>query len=145
MNSGVPLSTGDPGGIPPTAWLCGRQARADEARPGLPPPQRSGDAQVPVGAGQRRPVHERRLDIGEALFVVAGQVQAQVIVVDRGQLEVRQAPCALGSDSGAQDALEVRGPQPAVNSSPSGLHGNARSSVRSEASSRRAPAGEGVA
>ena len=62
-----------------------------------------------VGASQRRSVHEPGFDVGEAPFVVARQVQAEVVVVDRGQLELRQTlrPRDRGLDP--QRSLEIPG------------------------------------
>ena len=62
---------------------------------------------------------QRRLYLREALFVVAGEVQAEVVVVDRRQLEVGQPLGLRDRRGGPQSALEVPG-------SPSGGEQQAR-------------------
>ena len=68
----------------------GGQPGSGEPGPGLPPAQRAGDVKLPacLRGGERRAPGERGLDRREPRLVIGGEVQAQVVVVDHGLLEV---------------------------------------------------------
>ena len=67
---------------------AGRQPGADEPGPRLPQAQHGRDVERPRrSVGQRRAAGERGLDRGESCLVVGGEVQAQVVVVERRLLE----------------------------------------------------------
>ena len=95
-----------------------------------------------LNTGQLRAVDQRGLDVAQAALVVAGKVQAQVIVIDRWKLEVRERTGRR--DRGPHpDQLEVRRPPPdgeeqAVRSPREGVL-----ELRNGASSRRAYSGVG--
>ncbi len=109
MNSGAPAGTGRPGGIPPTSWCAaGSPAPTNPVRVSR---QRSmlGELERSVRSGELLAVQQRRLDRGESLLVVTREVQAQVVVVDRRQLEVRKAPGLRDRRRGPQKPLEIAG------------------------------------
>ena len=91
MNSGAVFATGLPGRDPADVLTLRREPGAGESGSCLLPTQRARD--VECGRPRRateRDVEERGLDRREAALVVTREVEAQVVVVDRGRLEVRQ-------------------------------------------------------
>ena len=52
-------------------------------------------------------MNQRRLDLGQGALVVAGQVQAQVVVIDRGQLNVGERARLRDRGVGAEQLGEV--------------------------------------
>ena len=123
MNSGAVGRNGIACRNPAGVLALRGQARADEPGPRLAPPQGARHVERAVRAGQRGTAHQRGLDRGQPRLVVAGEVQAQVIVVDHGQLEVRQRRRDRDRRGDVQRVREIRLAPPGGEQQPGGRPG----------------------